>query len=63
MDEALLEDEEMMFDSSAIEKVLGDNIENTIGKELYSQDKIPEWTNKIIDNSLQALATLNKPFK
>ena len=63
MDEALMEDEELMFDSITVEKMITDAVSNALGEKLYDRNQVTHWINKIAESILHQLTAMNKPFK
>ena len=61
--EDVIEDEELIFDGNAVEKLCNDTLNSLLGDTLYNQKKIDEWTNKIIESVLHGLQGTNKPYK
>jgi len=61
--DAMSEDEELMFDSSGIEKLVNTTVENVIGDSIFSDKDSKTHINKIVESLLTQLQTLNKPFK
>lgn len=59
----IMEDEELMFDSTSISKVVNESITNIIGVKVFSQKESQEWMNKVVESVLTQLQTLQKPFK
>eukprot|EP00483_Globobulimina_turgida_P006089 UN06099 len=59
----LSEDEELMFNQSAISKLANESVTNVIGDKLFTEKDSKIWMNKIVESVLTHLQTLNKPFK
>ena len=63
MDDGLMEDEELMFDTTAIKKVINESLDNILAEKLFEESKSKEWINKVAESILSGLQTMNKPFK
>ena len=63
MDEMLMEDEQLMFDSTAIEKVINESLDNILAENMFDESKSQMWINKVAESILSGLQTMNKPFK
>ena len=59
----MLEDEELMFDQSAISKLANESVSNIVGEKMFTEKDSKIWMNKIVESVLTSLQTLNKPFK
>merc|ERR1712130_160315 len=57
------EDEELMFDQSAISKLANESVSNIIGEKMFNEKDSKIWMNKIVESVLTQLQTLQKPFK
>jgi dynein light chain Tctex-type 1 len=54
---------ETSFVVDEVSNIIKESIEGTIGSHSYQQTKINTWTSNIVENILNSLTKLNKPFK
>ena len=60
--EEILEDEDLMFDQSAVSKMVNESVAHVIGDK-FTEKESKIWMDKIVESVLTHLQTLNKPFK
>lgn len=46
-----------------VSKIIKEAIENTIGGNVYQHDKVNSWTGAVVENCLNVLTKLQKPYK
>lgn len=46
-----------------VSKIIKEAIENTIGGNVYQHDKVNNWTGAVVENCLNVLTKLQKPYK
>ncbi|XP_063708401.1 dynein light chain Tctex-type [Culicoides brevitarsis] len=55
--------EENQFVVDDVSKIIKEAIENTIGGNVYQHDKVNNWTGAVVENCLNVLTKLQKPYK
>ncbi|VDN10996.1 unnamed protein product [Dibothriocephalus latus] len=55
--------EETTFIVDEVANIVKENIENTVGSSTYVHSKVNQWTSTIIEQVLNQLTKLGKPFK
>ncbi|VDD78459.1 unnamed protein product [Mesocestoides corti] len=55
--------EETTFVVDEVTNIVKESIENNIGSSTYVHDKVPQWTSTIVEQILNQLTKLGKPFK
>ncbi|TPP61224.1 Dynein molecular motor protein light chain, partial [Fasciola gigantica] len=55
--------EETAFITDEVKNIVKDSIESTVGTSTYSHNKVQQWTSSVIEQCLNHLTKLGKPFK
>ncbi|KAL5961781.1 Dynein light chain Tctex-type 1 [Taenia solium] len=55
--------EETTFVVDEVTNIVKESIENNIGSSSYVHTKVPQWTSTIVEQILNQLTKLGKPFK
>jgi len=63
MDEEFVEDEQTTFVVDDVSNVIKESIEMTIGGNAYQHNKVNGWTSNVVEQCLNALTKLQRPFK
>ncbi|VDP30968.1 unnamed protein product, partial [Echinostoma caproni] len=51
------------FVTDEVKNIVKDSIESTVGTSTYSHTKVQQWTSSVIEQCLNHLTKLGKPFK
>jgi dynein light chain Tctex-type 1 len=51
------------FNVEDVETVVKSALQSTLSEQEYSQEKLNQWSNQVIDNTLKGLAGMGRPFK
>ena len=46
-----------------VETVIKSALQSTLSEQTYEQEKLGQWSQQVIDNTLKGLAGMGKPFK
>ncbi|KAM3185544.1 hypothetical protein ACTXT7_006151 [Hymenolepis weldensis] len=55
--------EEVTFVVDEVTNIVKESIENNVGNSSYVHTKVPQWTSTIVEQILNQLTKLGKPFK
>ncbi|KAF7256272.1 hypothetical protein EG68_07155 [Paragonimus skrjabini miyazakii] len=55
--------EETTFVTDEVKNIVKESIESTVGSNTYSHSKVQQWTSSVIEQCLNHLTKLGKPFK
>merc|ERR1712050_643338 len=55
--------EETTFVVDDVTNIIKESIENAIGGNAYQHNKVNQWTSNVVEQCLNHLTKLNKPFK
>ncbi|CAH8589679.1 unnamed protein product [Dicrocoelium dendriticum] len=55
--------EEASFIAGEVKNIVKESIESTVGSSTYSHNKVQQWTSTVIEQCLNHLTKLGKPFK
>jgi len=62
-DEAWPNSEEIAFIPEQVEPLLTTALASVLANEVYDEAKVASWIDSVCDKSMEALVSLNKPFK
>ncbi|KAL0245289.1 hypothetical protein GEMRC1_009368 [Eukaryota sp. GEM-RC1] len=63
MQDELRSSEETAFVQDEVKSIVQESCESILSKATYSADKVPQYTNELIESILKRLTALQKPFK
>jgi dynein light chain Tctex-type 1 len=55
--------EEAVFVVEDVQNIIKETVEGTLQSAVYQHNKVPQWTNNVVEQCLKRLTALNKPFK
>ncbi|CAH8635289.1 unnamed protein product [Heterobilharzia americana] len=55
--------EETTFSPEEVKNIVKESIEATVGSSSYSHNKVKQWTSTVVEQCLNQLTKLGKPFK
>lgn len=55
--------EETTFVVDEVKQIIQESVENTLGAASYQNNKVNQWTSSVVEQCLNQLTKLGKPFK